>query len=69
MTIGERLNAKIKMPLLALNSRDVGKNMKVGFFVRLSLTGQNQEAAWSRRVRALGLHAASPGSNPVLTSG
>ena len=31
-TIGERLDAKNKMSVRALNSQDVGKNIKVGFF-------------------------------------
>ena len=32
MTTGERLNAKIKMLVRALNFLDVGKKIKVGFF-------------------------------------
>ena len=32
LTVGERLNAKYKIPVRALNSQDVGKNIKAGFF-------------------------------------
>ena len=32
MTNGEKLNAKINMPVCALNSQDMGKNIKVAFF-------------------------------------
>ena len=32
LTIWERLNAKNKMPVHALNSQDMGKNIKVSFF-------------------------------------
>ena len=45
LTIKERLNAKIEMPVHALNVKDVGKNIKVGF-----LGKENTETIYGKEI-------------------